>query len=411
MSDNAHQTFGLDRNVTPQDAANQIVEYAARLGASDIYALTNANECRFAVRHLGLPVPIVAVPIELGRRIVSHVKAVAGMDIAERNHPQDGRWIVSRADGKALDLRINTLPTLHGEDMTMRLLDRESRLLALDQLGLVPREHNLLVSMLANASGLILVTGPTGAGKTTTLYSCLRHLNDGSRKINTIEDPVEYQIDGLRQSPVREKANVGFAELLKSVLRQAPDVIMIGEIRDPETAATAVRAANSGHLVLSTLHAPIASAAVQSMLHLGVHPHFLASSLLGVVTQRLIRTLCPKCRVLFTATDGPDVFGDVRSLFAPGEGYRYYGPRGCADCRNTGYVSRTGVFEVLKVTPAIRQLIVDRAPTQAIQQKARDEGLVECRRSAILKVASGATSFDEIIRTIPEEYLENAGAI
>jgi type II secretory ATPase GspE/PulE/Tfp pilus assembly ATPase PilB-like protein len=267
------------------------------------------------------------------------------------------------------------------------------------------REYNLLLNMLTSPTGLMLVTGPTGSGKTTTLYACLNHLNNGERKINTIEDPVEYAFGGMRQSQVNPKIDLGFADLLRSVLRQAPDIIMVGEIRDPETAATAVLAANSGHLVLATLHAPSTVGAVQSLLNLGVHSHFLASSLLGVLTQRLIRTLCMKCRQSFDLGDAPQTFEEIRPHLGPGEGYLMYGPRGCPECHKMGYAGRTGVFEVLQVGPGLRKMILERSPGPVLRQKALEEGLVECRLAAMLKVARGETSIEEVFRVIPTEYL------
>jgi type II secretory ATPase GspE/PulE/Tfp pilus assembly ATPase PilB-like protein len=324
---------------------------------------------------------------------------------AMQRRPLDGRWLLPRAGKSTLDIRISTIPTLHGEDVTLRLLDRESRLLGLEQLGLLRRDFNHLLALLNNPGGLIVVTGPTGSGKTTTLYACLRHLNNGVRKINTIEDPIEYAVAGLRQSQVNPRLDVGFAELLRAALRQAPDVIMIGEVRDPLTAETAVRAANSGHLVLATLHAPLAAGAVDSLLNLGVPPPFLAGSLLGVVSQRLVRTLCAECKTSFPIDNSPHSFDEVRRYLEPGQGERLYGPLGCAGCRLLGYSGRSGVFEVLSVTPAIRQLILAKAPVPALNQKAVEEGMVPFRLAALLKVALGETSIEEVFRAIPLEYL------
>lgn len=388
-----------------EDAVADLVEHAAVLGVSDLFFASHDGHVMVNARHLGVIRPITHMSAEQGRRCLSHIKALAELDIAERRRPQDGRWIHTRPSGDMLDLRVSVLPTLYGEDVTLRLLDRTTRLLNLEQLGLHRRDHQLLLSMLASPSGLILVSGPTGSGKTTTLYACLNHINNGERKINTIEDPVEFAIGGIRQSPVNPKLGVGFAELLRSVLRQAPDVIMVGEIRDPETAATAVLAANSGHLVLATLHAPTAPSAVQSMFNLGVFPHFLAGGLLGVLTQRLVRTLCPHCRLSFDLSDAPHTFTEVRPFLDSTEGYRMYGPKGCPECRHLGYTGRTGVFEILKVSPAIRRLILDRPAAPVIRQQAVAEGMVECRLSAMIKVARGQTSVEEVFRAIPPEYL------
>jgi len=267
------------------------------------------------------------------------------------------------------------------------------------------QDYHQLLNILSSPSGLILVTGPTGSGKTTTLYACLGHLNNGLRKINTIEDPVEYAVEGIRQSQVNQQLDVDFPELLRSVLRQAPDIIMVGEIRDPMTAETAVRAANSGHLVLATLHAPIAAGAIQSMLSFGIPHHFLGSALRGIVAQRLVRTLCPECKTSVDLSLYPQIFEEVKPWLKPGEGQRLFAARGCDACHKTGYSSRTGVFEMLIVNTKVRQLIFDKRPTQVLRQKALEEGLLEFRQAALLKVARGQTSADEVLRVVPTEYL------
>ena len=303
------------------DRATAILfEYATSLPASDVFFSTEENAVSVAVRYLGFPKVLASLPRDEGRHLMSHIKALAGMDLSQRLRPEDGRWVYRLASGHIVDLRINAIPTLYGEDMAIRLLDREMRLLSLDSLGLSRIELSKLDSMLASPSGLILVTGPTGAGKTTTLYACIQRLNDGTRKINTIEDPVEYALDGVRQSQVNLRMDLDFPELLRSVLRQAPDVIMVGEIRDPLTAETAVRAANSGHLVFATLHAPTAPGAVDSMLAMGAHPHFLASSLLGILAQRLVRTLCPKCKTAVDISESPQTFEEVPQMAGAGPG-------------------------------------------------------------------------------------------
>ena len=254
-----------------------LLEHAASLNVSDMFFCAEENYLSVSARHLGLWQPMSQVSSEMGKRCIAHIKSMANMDVTERRRPLDGRWIFDRTNGETIDLRISTLPTLYGEDCTIRLLLRENQLLSIEGLGLLQRDHNYLLQMLNNPSGLILVTGPTGSGKTTTLYACVSYLNSGQRKINTIEDPIEYALVRVRQSQINPVVDVGFADLLRGVLRQAPDVIMIGEVRDMETAAIAVRAANSGHLVLATLHAPIAAAAVASMLTFGIHPYQLAA--------------------------------------------------------------------------------------------------------------------------------------
>ncbi|HZZ77206.1 MAG TPA: GspE/PulE family protein [Gemmataceae bacterium] len=390
---------------SPEAAVRRLLEHAARLQASDLFLLAGANEMTISVRHLGVMRIIATVSSDFGKHCKAHIQAMADMNLADHRKPHDGRWLFE-SNGQHIDLRISSLPTLHGEDLALRLLVRESVLLDLDNLGLRRKEYNQLIELLACPSGLILVTGPTGAGKTTTLYACLHHLNNGVRKINTIEDPIEYTLDGIRQTRVDARLDLQFPELLRAVLRQAPDVIMIGEIRDPMTAETAVRAANSGHLVLATLHAPIGVGAVQSMLALGVLPHFLASSLRGVIAQRLVRTLCVHCRGSIELGEvAPHTFDEVKDLLGSGEGQCLYVARGCVRCQATGYVARTGVFEVLPISPAMRRLIMERQPTPVLRTQALEEGAVDIRQAAMLRVARGETTTEEVLRVIPPEYL------
>jgi general secretion pathway protein E len=420
----------------PESAVAALVDHAVRLGASDLFFSYNDNHVAASVRHLGIVRLVTILTTDHGRRCTSYIKAMAGMDLAEQRRPLDGRWV--RDDDDSLpaerdrdldddddedddhqpartvppgsgvgrvDLRVSTIPTLHGEDMAIRLLVSTPQVTALDQLGMSRRELNLLTAMLDTPGGLILVSGPTGSGKTTTLYACLRHLNNGQRKIHTIEDPIEYAVGGLRQSQINLKADVGFPELLRSVLRQSPDVILIGEIRDAITAEIAIRAANSGHLVLASVHAPSASGAVQSLLGLGANAHFVSSSLQGVIAQRLVRTLCARCKVAFELDDAPRTFDEVRDWLEPGEGHGLHGARGCRDCLHTGYSGRTGVFEVLRFTRELRPLIAERRPTGELRQQAVQAGLLDLRRAALLKIARGQTSVEEVLRAIPPEDL------
>jgi type II secretory ATPase GspE/PulE/Tfp pilus assembly ATPase PilB-like protein len=395
----------VDVSKLPVDeAVEKLLDYALMLPASDIFFASNENTVTVSVRHLGLIAPISKVPIEVGRRFISQIKVACKMDMAEKRRPQDSRWLY-KYEELNVDLRANMIPTLYGEDLALRVLSRNSKLYKIEELGLTRRQLDELMGMLQSPSGLILITGPTGSGKTATLYSSLMHLNDGQRKINTIEDPVEHVIDGLRQSQVNPQITLGFSDLLRSVLRQSPDVIMVGEIRDAETAETAVRAANSGHLVLATIHAPIAAGAVQSMLALGVHPHFLATSLRGVLSQRLVRTLCPDCKTSFDLSMAPHTFDEVRPWLSENEGKALFAPKGCQACQMQGYSARAGVFEVLHISRALRDLIADARPTKSIRAAAAAEKMLEFRQSALLKVAQGLTSTEEVFRVIPSEHL------
>jgi type II secretory ATPase GspE/PulE/Tfp pilus assembly ATPase PilB-like protein len=391
-------------NLPPQEVAATIIRRAADLGASDLFLLSEESSLKIGVRNQGRFEQLVVVSKEQGRHLLNYFKSVAAIDIAERRRPQEGRWIYESEQG-AIDLRINVIPTIYGEDLTARILDRKFGLRSLDAIGLLKSEYNKLTSLLASPSGLVLVTGPTGTGKTTTLYACLQHLNAGTKKIHTLEDPIEYALTGIRQSQVHAKLGVDFPELLRNILRQAPDVIMIGEIRDEETAATAVRAANSGHLVLATLHSPVAAGAIQSMRALGVNPYFLSSCLLGVVAQRLVRMLCPNCRVAYDISESPETFADIQSLLEPGLGTFIYGPGGCDECRHQGYRGRVGVFEILTANRQLRKLILDLRPAEELQQAAIAGGMIEFHRAAMLKVAQGITSMEEVLRELPAEYL------
>jgi type II secretory ATPase GspE/PulE/Tfp pilus assembly ATPase PilB-like protein len=403
---------------TPESAVAQLIQHAVAAGASDLFFSAGERYYTVQLRHLGIVRPLSVLPSDHGRRCLAHIKARAAMDTTEKRRPMDGRWIfdlpgeefsdtankkIRRRNG--VDLRINIIPTLHGEDATIRVLPHDHSHFVLEDLGMSASQISSYRQMFQSPSGLLLITGPTGSGKSATLYSSLVRLNDGSRKIHTIEDPVEYAIEGLHQSQVNTTIDVGFSELLRSVLRQSPDVIMIGEIRDPETAKIAVHAANSGVLVFATLHAPAAPTAVQAMLSLGAHPHFLASCLRGVVAQRLVRTLCPACRTSFDLDGSQQTFDEVRSLLAEGEGKSLFASQGCDACGQTGYAGRAGVFEVMPVTPEVRDLISEGKPARDIRAKAVEQGMLQFRQAALLKVAKGLTSTEEVFRVIPSEHL------
>ncbi len=392
-------------NVSAQDATRRVVGYAIERRASDVFLMSNETHMSVHIRHLGLVRRIAILGKDEGKRLIQHFKAQAGMDVANSRQPADGRWIHADEQGQTADLRLNTVPTLHGEDLTIRVLLREAGLFKLEDLGMMQDQLGQFRRMVDSPSGLILCTGPTGSGKTATLYAAINRLNTGEKKINTIEDPIEFAVDGMRQSQTNPVLDLSFAELLKHVLRQAPDVIMIGEVRDAETARTAVRAANSGHLVMSTLHAPVAAGAVQAIKAYGVHPHFLATSLRGVVAQRLLRTLCNECKIAFDAADAPGMFKEVAHLLKPGEAETFHGPGGCDACDQTGYDGRTGVFEVMPIDRELRNAIAQGEPATTLRTMAVDKGMIEFRQAAMLKVAQGITSAEEVLRVIPREHL------
>lgn len=383
----------------------QLIREASDMGASDLYLNRNHASVAISFRHLGLVKQRSAVSLYQGQRLVNYVKALAGMDVARKNRPQDGRWSVETGPGNKVDLRISTIPTFHGEDMSIRLMQADRQLLRLENLGFHQKHFHELIGLIKRPSGLILVTGPAGTGKTTTLYACLERLNNGRRRINTIEDPVEFLLPGVRQSQVNLRMDLDFPDLMRSVLRQTPDVIMVGEVRDTVTARTAVRAANAGQLVFATLHAPLASSAIDSLLTLGVNSHALGSSLLAIVAQRLMRTLCPHCKLPLDISATPKIFDSVRAWLEPHQGKIIYGAPGCSQCDQEGYTARTVVAEVLRVTKEIRRLILDGRDSREIRQLAIQQGMLDLRRSALLRVAQGVTSTEEMLRVIPDEQL------
>lgn len=392
----------------PREALNVILKHAATAEASDLFIQPNGNHYTIAYRQMGIVCPMVVVSNEQGMSLVNLVKSSAGMDLAERRHPLDGRWRYPIGDA-SYDFRINTIGTHYGEDLVMRLLATGGDTLRLECLGLIGNQASDLGAVLKSGSGLVLVTGPVGAGKSTTLYACLNALNDGSRMIVTLEDPIEKLIKGIRQCQVLPKIGIGFPELLRGVLRQSPDVIMIGEIRDEETADTAVRAANSGHLVLATLHSPMAAGAVQSMLAFGVNPYFLANSLVGVVAQQLVRRLSPTSRKAYDVSHSPDTFSDVKQYLQPGEGNVIYGPDESDPDSRGGYVGQTGLFEVLTVNRKLKSLISQRASSAEIHRAALERGMLDFSRAALLKTAQGVTGIEDIGRLIPAVELDDYG--
>lgn len=393
-------------DLAPDQAVAKLLDFAVATQASDLLFATEEHQVTISIRHLGIHRVVSCLTADFGRHCLAHIKAAASMDFAEHRKPQDGRWVLHGPGNQFIDLRISILPTLHGEDLNLRLLNRHSQFVALDKLGLIPSVLKQFQNVLQSPSGLVLVTGPTGAGKTTTLYAAMQYLNQDQRKINTVEDPIEYSMPRIRQAQVNPHIDLHFPELLRAVLRQAPDVIMIGEIRDPVTAETAVRAANSGHLVLATLHAPGAAAAIHSLQTYGILPHYLGPSLSCVLSQRLVRVLCPDCRDSGGENPWPQLFEDVASLRIPESPRQVFSPRGCSHCHQTGYVSRTGVFEHLVVTTKLRHLIYDKGTAGDIYRQALQDGMISFRSAALLKIADGETSPDEVRRVFPAEFLQ-----
>ncbi|NCC60270.1 MAG: type II secretion system protein GspE [Verrucomicrobiae bacterium] len=374
---------------------NYFLTKAVEVGASDIHIEPFAD--RFIVRFRvdGILLEFDRFPKHLQQGVVTRIKIMAQLDIAERRIPQDGRIRIKVA-GKSIDLRVSCLPTMYGESVVMRILDRTSITFSLDTLGFPPREFELFNKLILAPYGIILVTGPTGSGKTTTLYSALNTINSVEKKIITIEDPVEYELDGINQVQVNSKAGLTFAGGLRSIVRQDPDVILIGEIRDRETADIAIQSALTGHLVFSTLHTNDSASAVARLLEIGVEDYLLTSSVIGIMAQRLVRVLCPKCREAFVPDQA--IVSRLQLSFVPTDNAPIYRPRGCEHCSQTGYKGRLAIFELLLVTDEIRELILENRSSVAIRNKALENGMVLLRGDGWNKVRTGQTSIEEVLR-------------
>lgn len=375
---------------------SMILSKAIRQRASDIHIEPQERHLRVRIRVDGLLATMMMPPKHVQAAVVSRVKILSGMDISERRLPQDGR-IQMKVDDKEVDIRVSTMPTVYGEKAVMRVLDRSSGLVSLDRLGLSPHNRARIVAIANRPHGLFLTTGPTGSGKTTALYAILNMLNVPERNIVTIEDPVEYHVAGITQVQVNPKAGLTFAGGLRSYLRQDPDVIMVGEIRDAETAAIAVQAAMTGHLVLSTLHTNDAPGAVTRLLDMGIEPYLVASVLIGVSAQRLARLLCPECKEAVVLE--PNVAARL-GLPVNGEPVKVYRPRGCAECGDVGYRGRTALFEFMDVTEEIQTAIVRGAAQGELRSAAACSGMRSLLEDGTQKVLAGLTSAAELFRIL-----------
>ena len=380
---------------------NLVLLQAIRDRASDIHFEPFESEFKMRYRIDGVLYEMVPPPQHLGPAITSRVKVMANLDIAERRLPQDGR-IELQVAGSPVDLRVAVLPTMHGESVVMRVLDRSNVELKLDRVGFREDDLETFRALVAKPNGIVVVTGPTGSGKTTTLYAALAELNTIDRKILTAEDPVEYDIDGLCQCQVNEDAGLTFAKALRSFLRQDPDIILVGEVRDLETAQIAVQASLTGHLVLSTLHTNDAPSSVVRLIDLGLEPFLLTATMEGVVAQRLVRTICAKCKEQYEPTEEellelnltPD---DVR-------GRTFSRGRGCDACNKSGYKGRMALFEIMGVDDEMREMIMRSASTSVLREHSRKRGMRTLRESGLLAIYEGQTTIDEVVReTVVEE--------
>ena len=374
---------------------NLMFSKAVKNRASDIHIEPYQQELAVRFRIDGLLYPMFAPPRRLHPAIISRIKVMAGLNIAEKRVPQDGR-IEIRVGDKNVDIRVSTLPTVYGERAVLRLLDKSSRLFELHELGIPENQLARIRSLITLSHGIILVTGPTGSGKTTTLYAALSEINTPEKNVITIEDPVEYQIPGIGQVPVNRKVGLTFANGLRTIVRQDPDIILVGEIRDLETAEIAIQAALTGHLVFSTLHTNDAASAVTRLIDMGIEPFLITSSVLAIMAQRLVRTICPYCK---QPTDmNADVMKELsveeadlnRSVLCEG--------KGCEKCLGTGYLGRLGVFEIMKISEKIKQVILSTSDANALKQVAVEEGMRTLRQEGADKVLKGISTPEEILR-------------
>ena len=378
--------------------ANMIITTAIKMKASDIHIEPMEKEFRIRYRIDGALRKMDSPPKRLQGAIISRFKIMSKMKISEKRIPQDGRIQIS-VGGKDLDLRVSSVPTNHGESIVMRILDKSNLSLGLPQLGFLSDDQTTFEKLIKLPDGVVLVTGPTGSGKTTTLYACLGQINTPDKKLITVEDPVEYQMSGINQVQVNKDVGLDFSAALRSILRQAPNIVMIGEIRDSETADIAMEAALTGHLVFSTLHTNDAPSAVTRLLDIGVKPFLVASALRAAMAQRLVRAICEKCKESYKPTER-----EIKMLTGLASGSSatipetmYHGA-GCDRCGRTGYKGRKGIFEIFKVDDTIQRLIFDHAPATLLRQRAREMGMRTLREDGMLKVASGMTSLSEVLR-------------
>ncbi|MBX3386129.1 MAG: Flp pilus assembly complex ATPase component TadA [Phycisphaeraceae bacterium] len=380
---------------------NLVLLQAIKDRASDIHFEPFEREFKMRYRIDGVLYEMVPPPKHLGPAITSRIKVMANLDIAERRLPQDGR-IELTVGGTPIDLRVSVLPTMHGESVVMRVLDRSNVQLALDRVGLRPDDYELFSRLINKPNGIVIVTGPTGSGKTTTLYAALQSLNDIETKILTAEDPVEYDIDGLCQCQVNADVELTFARCLRSFLRQDPDIILVGEIRDLETGIIAIQAALTGHLVLSTLHTNDAPSSILRLLDLGVEPFLLTATIEGIVAQRLVRTICPKCKEQYEPRE--EELMELGLLPEDIGGRKLFRGKGCDNCLGSGYRGRMAIFEIMAMSDELRDMVMKRASTNVIRDHARRYGMRTLRESGLLAIYEGQTTIDEVVReTIAEE--------
>ena len=374
---------------------NSLIADAVRKGASDIHIEPYEKSLRVRFRIDGTLYEMMAPPFKFKSAIISRLKIMSELDIAERRVPQDGR-IKIKVLNRTIDLRVSTLPTIFGEKIVMRILDKSNLNVDLEKLGFEPQAFSDFTRAILNPYGMVLVTGPTGSGKTTTLYSALTRINTPETNVMTAEDPVEYNLEGINQVLVNDEVGLSFAAALKAFLRQDPNIIMVGEIRDIDTGAIATKAALTGHLVLSTLHTNDAASAIGRLIDMGIEPFLVASSVNLVLAQRLVRRPCASCKR--EVEPHPEVLRELGFSAEDGAAFAWMEGEGCVDCNNTGYKGRQGVYEVMTMTPALRDMVLDRAPASAIKKQAMSEGMRTLRMDGLSKLRRGMTTAEEVLK-------------
>jgi type IV pilus assembly protein PilB len=380
---------------------NLVLLQAIKDKASDIHFEPFEDEFKMRYRIDGILYEMMPPPSHIASAISSRIKVMANLDIAERRMPQDGRIELS-VNNQPIDLRVSVLPTMFGESVVMRVLDRSNVSLDLDRIGLREDDLKSVRQLIHKPNGVVVVTGPTGSGKTTTLYSCLRELNDPSSKLITAEDPVEYDIDGIIQCQIKPDIGLTFARILRAMLRQDPDIVMVGEIRDNETGKIAIEASLTGHLVFSTLHTNDAPSSIARLLDLGIEPFLVTAALEGVIAQRLVRRICTQCKSQYEPTEEQLMELELRSDDVVGKKF-YYG-KGCDNCNNTGYRGRMGLYEIMMLDDEMRDAIIKHASTQVLRNMCKTRGMRTLRQSGLMAIYDGVTTIEEVVReTILEE--------
>ena len=396
LSDVAKGSPEIEANSAPiVKFVDLVMAQAIKEKASDIHFEPFEHEFKIRYRVDGALYEMAPPPVHLANSVISRIKVMSNMNIAERRIPQDGR-IMTVVGGKPVDMRVNSLPTQHGESVVLRVLDRGSVNLELEHLGMSPYLFDYITDTINKPNGIFIVTGPTGAGKTTTLYACLRRINTIDTKVITAEDPVEYELDGIMQVPINEAVGLTFGKALRAFLRQDPDRIMVGEMRDVETAQIAIQASLTGHLVLSTLHTNDAAGAVTRLVDMGVEPFLVAATLEGVLAQRLLRTICKNCRAPYQPNQS--ILNQLNLTLGDLGGKSFFTGSGCDKCGGSGYKGRKGIYELLAMNDPIRDLIISRAPSLVLKQKAIELGMQTLREDGLRSIYDGDTTIEEVLK-------------